>query len=297
MTGRPVLRMNGEEFDEDSQSEIGEWAPLLLGTGNRTWLTPLIATIGRIDRLDEGQVVHLGTGTLVAQNVVMTNRHVLDAFADPLPSGGFKLRRPAYIDFDDNPADPARRFPITGVLGAGARRIGMRVDLSRLDMAFVSIGPADGRTAPKPLGITKIDDMPSDGMNRIAVVGYPAPPGSHAVIDPTTQRVSLEMIDRLASLFQNRYGVKYLSPGVIDAKLGTVEGDPQGWSFAHDATTLGGNSGSPVLAFESMRLCGIHFGGMPLRQNLAHGLTQVNAVIRAHADLATGTLEPGWFGG
>jgi hypothetical protein len=35
---------------------------------------------------------------------------------------------------------------------------------------------------------------------------------------------------------------------------------------------------------------------MPLRQNLAHGLTQVNAVIRAHADLATGTLEPGLEG-
>ena len=134
-------------------------------------------------------------------------------------------------------------------------------------------------------------------MNRIAVVGYPAPPGSNAVIDPATQRVSLEMIDRLAALFQNRYGVKYLSPGVIDAKVGEVTGDPQGWAFAHDATTLGGNSGSPVLAFESMRLCGIHFGGMPLRQNLAHGLAKVNEVIAAHPDLGTGALEPGWFGG
>ena len=296
MTGRPVLRMEGDDFDAATQGEVGEWAPLLLGTANRTWLSPLVKAIGRIDRLDEGQVVHLGTGTLVAENVVMTNRHVLDAFADPLPSGGFKLRRPAYIDFDDNPADPSRRFPIIGVLGAGARRIGMRVDLSRLDIAFVAIGRAEGRTAPAPLGAARIDDMPSDAMNRIAVVGYPAPPGSNAVVDPATQRVSLEMIDRLAALFQNRYGVKYLSPGVIDAKVGEVTGDPQGWAFAHDATTLGGNSGSPVLAFESMRLCGIHFGGMPLRQNLAHGLAKVNEVIAAHPDLAAGTLEPGWFG-
>ena len=296
MTGRPVLRIVDDGFETLAIEDMGEWRQLLTGAANWNWLGPMIDATGRIDAIDGDKATHLGTGTLIADGVVITNRHVLDAFADPLPGGGFKLRRTVAINFDANPSKPAHRFPVTGILAAGSRAIGMRVDLARLDIAFLAIGLAPGRAAPNPLRNCKIDDMPTDAMNRIAVVGYPAPPGSAAVVDPNTQRVSLELIDRHAELFQNKYGVKYLSPGTVETRIGGVGGDARNWAFAHDATTLGGNSGSPVLAFESMRLCGIHFGGMPLRQNLGHGLYAVHHAIAADPALATGKLQPGWFG-
>jgi serine protease len=295
MTGRPVLRIVDGWFDTPATDDMGEWVSLLTGATAKNWLTPMIAATGRLDAIEDGNATHLGTGTLIAERVVMTNRHVLDAFADLLPGGGFKLRRTVGIDFNASPGNPDQYFPVKRVLWAGAQPIGMRVDLDKLDMAFLEIGPALNAKPPRPLGAPNIGGMPA-AMNQIAVIGYPAPPGSGAVIDPNTQRTSLELIDRHAELFQNKYGVKYLSPGLVESRVGTVHGDTRKWAFGHDAMTLGGNSGSPVLAFESQLLCGIHFGGMPLRQNLGHGMVPAHDALVANPALATGAPQLAWFG-
>lgn len=278
MTGRPAMRIRNGALDPQ-HPEMGDWVTSLVGTAAEKWLKPLLAAVGRIDLQDaDGRQLHAGTGTVVADGLVMTNRHVLDAVADPLPGGGFVLRGPVSIIFDDDAKDERQRFALTQVVAAGAERIGRHVDLGRLDMAFFAIAPSNDAGAAPPPPAPVAGPMPSDYSDRVVVVGYPARPGAGAVIDPDTGQPAVSMIDRLAEIYQDEYGVKYLSPGEVEAAVGALAQDPRGWAFSHDATTLGGNSGSPVLELETKHLCGLHFGGGPLRQNLAHGLEAVKAL-------------------
>ena len=73
--------------------------------------------------------------------------------------------------------------------------------------------------------------------------------------------------------FTKRYGVKRLSPGRIMETAGRLAGDSYDRVFTHDASTLGGASGSVVahLNGADLLVVGIHFGGEMLRQN--YGVT------------------------
>jgi serine protease len=271
MTGRPAMRTVNGGLDP-LHPEMGDWITRLAGAAAAQWLPRLLAAVGRIDLAVDGQHVHAGTGTVVADGLVMTNRHVLDAVADPLPGGGFLLRGPVTIVFDDEARDDSRRFALTEVVAAGAQRIGRQADLGKLDMAFFAIEARNG-SGPAPKPVPPAGPMPF--LPEVVVVGYPARPGAGAVIDPSTGMPSVPMVDRLAAIYQDKYGVKYLSPGEVQFGVGHLPGDSRGWAFSHDATTLGGNSGSPVIQLETRQLCGLHFAGSPLRQNMAHGIAAV----------------------
>ena len=57
-----------------------------------------------------------------------------------------------------------------------------------------------------------------------------------------------------------------------------VTGDTEHWVFTHDATTLGGNSGSTAIRVMSpLGVAGLHFGGATLTANFAHSLAAVKA--------------------
>jgi hypothetical protein len=78
------------------------------------------------------------------------------------------------------------------------------------------------------------------------------------------------------TLFGNRFGVKRLAPGIAHKPLGQIPQDTRNWVFGHDATTLGGSSGSPVLAWrdKGCDAFGVHFAGATVDKNLAHALAQ-----------------------
>jgi V8-like Glu-specific endopeptidase len=60
--------------------------------------------------------------------------------------------------------------------------------------------------------------------------------------------------------------------------LGQVEGDGKSWVFNHDATTLGGNSGSAAFDLDgTIAIVGLHFAGDWLRANHAHAVAAVKA--------------------
>jgi len=102
-------------------------------------------------------------------------------------------------------------------------------------------------------------------------VGFPAPPG----MVPRDEKGALrnDVIERLREIFGLNYRRKYFSPGM--ATVGSLE-----WVFNHDATTLGGNSGSVVGALSGdLPAVGLHFAGDWLRANHAHDL----AVVRAQS--------------
>jgi serine protease len=54
--------------------------------------------------------------------------------------------------------------------------------------------------------------------------------------------------------------------------------DTRNWVMSHDATTLGGNSGSIVVSVNvGLPACALHFAGAPLTANYAHALSAVRA--------------------
>lgn len=298
LTDRPALRVIGGMVDPQDP-ELEDWAGYL-GPA-RGALKPVFDAVGRIDvRTAQGHV-HVGTGTVIGKGLVMTNRHVIDVFAEPMPAAGgrqrFLLSREVSICFDEAAADDTRRFKIKSVVTAGRARIGPFVDLAKLDVAIVEVetSNAAGKALPAAAGHAPMKTGPGPQSNLI-IAGYPAPPPREAAIDPDTGKVSTAIWDRFFELFGDDYGVKYVCPGRILNERGTVVGDSAGWAFSHDATTLGGCSGSPVLSLRApYGVGGLHFGGEVLRQNLAHDLATVYAAAGDNAGLIDRTAFAPFF--
>lgn len=279
LTDRPALRIrNGTIDPEDPQ--LDSWAGYLGPARNK--LRPLFDAIGRIDMRTAQGHIHVGTGTVIGKGLIMTNRHVIDVFAEPMPAPGgkqrFLLNGEISICFDEAADDDKRRFVVKGVVTAGRARIGPFVDLAKLDVAILEVETTNkaGKALPAAVGHAPMITGPGIKSNLI-VAGYPAPPPREAAIDPDTGKVSTAIWDRFFELFGDDYGMKYVCPGRILNQRGSVVGDAAGWAFSHDATTLGGCSGSPVLSLHSpYGVGGLHFGGEVLRQNLAHDLATVH---------------------
>src|SRR5262249_26460283 len=74
INGRPALR--GVDGSLDSNDPLfGEWGGSLITLPQ---LPDLTAAVGRID----GDGEHIGTGFVIGDGIVMTNRHVLEAIAE-----------------------------------------------------------------------------------------------------------------------------------------------------------------------------------------------------------------------
>ena len=136
-----------------------------------------------------------------------------------------------------------------------------------LDLALLRV--LHGRDGmAKPLPIMSQDPGPLDGRN-LYVLGYPAPDYRNDARGPR-------------SIFGDRYFVKRLQPGAAmappaDAIIRTGPcssgAEPDDVMF-HDASTLGGNSGSCVVDLDSNQVIGLHFAG------------QVHAIQRGGGALA-----------
>jgi hypothetical protein len=87
-------------------------------------------------------------------------------------------------------------------------------------------------------------------------------------------------VEQLRKIFGLRYGRKYFSPGIVRNAVGQDPADAARWVFSHDATTLGGNSGSAVFHFgEGLGVIGLHFAGDWMRANYAHSLLAVRPSV------------------
>lgn len=268
LNDRPAYRVVDGSIDPEDPL-LGEWGGFIMTSARPERWTP---SIGRID-LDGS---HAGTGFLVGGNRVMTNRHVLEACADQIasPAGSrWLLRGKVTIDFSDR-ADGSMIFALTGVVQAGDQPIGRTERLDRLDMALLSVDPADG-TLPPALDLARKVDPGLDLM----LIGFPARYGTSAMLDPQTGKISTQIGARLERIFGTDFGRKYLSPGRFMPAKSPLPGDTNGWVMAHDATTLGGNSGSAVIQLGAApAVVELRFSGLPLAANKAHLLGVVDSV-------------------
>lgn len=218
---------------------------------NRTSIERRLPAVGRVEIHNGPKVTAWGTGFLVADGVVMTNRHVVNGFHD-VDGYLFTLGAPRldYLEEDGNP-DHAE-FAIKSA----------KVH-DQVDLALLHVEPLPGSPDPPP-PLRLAGSAPQDGINLYAA-GYPVAPGA------TPPEV-------LAAIFGNKFGVKRLQPG----KLMKVEaGAPR---LQHDASTLGGSSGSPIVDIERDLVIGLHFSGMYKKENNAVALWKLtdDALLKQH---------------
>jgi serine protease len=276
LTDRPAIRVANDSIDRN-HPELGPWS------GAYALAEPEInaafLSVGRIDADGE----HIGTGFVVDGGVVMTNRHVIEEFAAPIPqrsnpTSWVLQSKNVTIDFSDDARGGAGAFRIKSVIDAGKQPImDLPVEFTKLDMALLEVETTNKAGKPLP------SRLPLQGnpgrvrkSSRIFTVGYPAKP--QVLPNDAAGAIRMDVVSRLRAIYGGKYGVKYFSPGVVSTLLGEVEGDGKGWVFNHDATTLGGNSGSAAFDLdEAISVVGLHFAGDWLRANHAHAVAAVKA--------------------
>lgn len=209
---------------------------------------------GRLN-LFNGFRAYAGTGWLVEDGIAVTNRHVADLFARrwmgddwEFQDGQFDRKvevRMNPLDQIETPDDPGRAAFVTAILWVAGP--------GEPDMAFLKVH------APGAVPIPLAGALPA-AETAVAVVGYPDR-------DPRDNPAEL-----IGSFFGDRFGVKRMAPGRVMAA--------DGWTLEHDASTLGGNSGSVVLAMDTAEAVGLHFAGAAQERNLAVPAQTVAAALR-----------------
>jgi endonuclease G len=213
-----------------------------------------LSSVGRIE-LKNHQIRNLGTGWIVSENVIVTNRHVAEFFAikENRNALGAAIRRnftgdilKPNIDFQEeyiNASTSLNEFEIeiekVLYLPDGSK------DLP--DIALLKL--RKNRNLPSPVPFVN-NKLKADQL--IGIVGYPMQDPRGVVDKDMEQRI-----------FGNVFGVKRYAPGQI------IDVPANKWYFLHDASTLGGNSGSLVQDMETGCAIGIHFSGMLLEANYA----------------------------
>lgn len=246
-------------------SPIGDWTKTM--DDSAALLADAVQCVGRIDDPSFVQGFR-GTATLIGNNVIMTNRHVLQSIAGHDPAHGWTLKPDIAIDFghEFRAVDTARRRAVTGVLFVGQAPIDpFVIDHGKLDLALLAIEPAP--EGPKPLPLS-LDAAPDWGQVQtgVFICGFPGNPGF------------AETPSLLEKLFRSTFGCKRLAPGLVTTPADKLAASPRHWTLCHDATTLAGNSGSCVLVIGRERaVAGLHYGGSRVdpRENWCHvlGLT------------------------
>jgi endonuclease G len=241
--GRPVLAIvEGApqlEF-KDSESEV--WRTRLQSSGAQ--LQRAAAAVGRINLSGRPGVPYVGTGWLVAEGTIATNRHVALEFGKHARDGfTFNQAGDAGADVSIDFLEEAGRrerlaFPIVEILHIE--------DDDGPDLALLRVGESQGKALAPPIPLSSAAPRATQ---QVAVMGYPAK-DSRA---PDAQLVQ--------SIFGNVFDKKRLAPGQLTETKPDV--------LLHDCSTLGGNSGSVVLDLQTGHAVGLHFAGQFLKTNYA----------------------------
>lgn len=216
-------------------------------TGNKARLANVAKGIGRIDLTNHFTLPYAGTGFLIDETLVVTNRHVALVFAERLRSG-YRMRKGRFG------ADMETRLDYRRHLGSILK---LRADVSEVlyiarddepDFALLRVERLDEAPELTLLGAKR--PKPAAGI-PLAVVGYPAEDGDR------NDRILMDQV------FKGQYEVKRLAPGYL------TDRDEDNIVLMADYSSLGGNSGSPVIDLEHGEVLGLHFAGRFMENNYA----------------------------
>jgi hypothetical protein len=251
---RPVLVIRDNRVTKEfigPESEI--WANRVIAA--QRVLDKVIPAIGRVEVNNNPDSHWLGTGWLIAEDIIVTNRHVASAMGRLGPSGfTFKMGlngspQSARLDFLEEYGHlKAAEFSVTAILWIATP--------SQPDVAFLRVARiAGGLQLAAPLALA--DSVSLDEM--VATIGYPA----------RDSRVPDQELVR--SVFGDVYEKKRLAVGqIIAAGQDEIE---------HDCSTLGGNSGSPLIRLSTGEVLGLHFAGTFMHANYAVAAPKVRELL------------------
>src|SRR5215470_11612183 len=242
-TQRPVLTIRDNVtrlvFIDEADSKI--WGERL--TKARSLLDVAIPAVGRIDLIG-AQLDWVGTGWLVAENIIVTNRHVAREFAERKGDGfafktGLHEQMGSDVDFLQEIDNPKKLvFKLVRPLHI-EEPPGPDVALFEIEMVS-----GDARLA-RPIDLATTIAVTQE----VATIGYPA--YDSRIPEP----------DLMERIYGKAYNKKRLAPGSV-----TRLEEALLW---HNCTTLGGNSGSVVFDLNSGQALGLHFSGSFLVTNYA----------------------------
>jgi S1-C subfamily serine protease len=277
---RPSLLLR-DGVPPENHPLAGAWANDF--SANKNLIRATASAIGRIEPNDGTGSNFFGTGWVVdkAAGLVLTNIHVVEAFMRrattlaQVKDGKIRVFDGVYIDFVAETQSTAHnRHKVTEATLSGIDGDGFQ----RLDIALLKIEPTSG-SQPITSEIKVIADLDwaqGNGLNSLAVIGYPGAPVQTTGV---VEGVDWGWVN--ATLFGSRYGLKRIAPGIVHKPLGFRADDPRQWIFGHDATTLGGSSGSPIIAWkDGGGSFGIHFAGTSVDSNFAHAMAKCVDVLK-----------------
>ena len=262
---RPVAFVRGNSYDDLD----GPWVSLNDEVVKKR-IASLLPLIGRVEVPSSPILPYAGTGFVVGQGLIATNRHVAQIFAQGL---GLTIRYragDAAIDFKrqvDAPDDERT--------------------------AYLSVRAVEMIHPYWDMALLRVDGLPTDRMLRLSVkspeelldrnvivIGYPA----------RDERNDVALQDRI---FNRTYNVKRLQPGVIRTRAKVQSFENSVNALTHDASTLGGNSGSAVIEVDTGEVVALHFAGEYLKANYAVPMYELARDSRVASRLNFGgTLPP-----
>lgn len=234
---------------------------------------PSVKSVGRVEFLNHSMAWG-GTGWVIGaegpDRIIATNRHVAKLVARRLADGrGLFLRDPihgkrygAKLDFEEevgSDPDKAKPFRVTEVV--------YLADDSSPDVALLRI---TGAELPDPLPLS---ERAAQLDERVCLIGYPA-------------YDSRNDADAQARYFKGLFDVKRFAPGFVTQALDGAEDS----LLQHDCTSLGGNSGSPLISLETGEVVGLHFAGRYGVANSAVGVHTLRALKDGKRPLMAGSI-------
>lgn len=240
LVGRPPLLVQRGRFAPPPPT----WSIL---EAHRTAIQANLPSVGRVEVPGDGAPRGIGTGFVVGDGVLMTNRHVARRFCAADGEGVWRLNAGSrgQVDFlEEHERTASHDFRVTDVVGVHPRH----------DLALLRLAPQSTRGRPQPRPLPLATSRGDVAMGReVYVVGYPAFDARNPV-------------EEMYTLFAGIFAVKRLQPGKV---LGFLEEEAV---LLHDSSTLGGNSGSCVVDLHTHQVIGLHFRGEYLECNHAVAL-------------------------
>lgn len=235
--GYPSLLVRDGTFE---QPKLETWRKRL--EPYRSVIDTAIAAVGRVELTGHPQFKWIGTGWVLDEQTIVTNRHVAELFVDQgAGAPRFKAGMKASLDFREEYENTAELVSaITEIVHVEPRGSGVDLALLRMDRrAFAKLNIA-------PIAISdRLNDV-----EYVGVIGYPA-------------HDTRNDLDDQARIFDDIYEVKRFAPGRIKDPNADAN------AFTHICTTLGGNSGSTVIDIANGSAVGLHFGGREGQANYA----------------------------
>lgn len=262
---RPSFLVKDGAIDLGSSFSTSQWKTTLAPRLDD--LAAFAASVARVEIGEDG----IGTAFLVTPTLAITNRHVAQLIAD-FDAGGAAIRPGVFLDFGREHAGRASydRREVVEVLGTGANLIVAPINHGKLDLALIRVSPSRLRGEPADRALKLKAGVTELAQGEIvAAVGYPADWRNY-----TPRELRTQFDEVLAKLLDGDAGSKRLAPGVSGGML-TPDAGASRWTAEHDATTVNGNSGSPLAVLGRagpVQTVGLHYGGRWQSANWAHVL-------------------------